>query len=460
MNGSPFARRLSRRGALQMATTAAAGLVLAPAGLWAAEAHAPRAMEPGSGSDTDITYLTAANSDITYFVCCATSGEIPLHNAFDKHYNKTHPGVVVKAQYLPTGVDYFGKLQTLIAANTVPALFDMWEGYVQPYAQAGVLEDLTPFMQADPSLKLSDFNKSTIAVNSYKGRLYAMPFTGVANPVLYYNADLLDKAHIKHPDASWTWDTLRSAAKELTIRRGGKTVQWGAAWDTTSFVQWLPWIWSNGGDFFNADATRCTADMPQNIQAIQFWADLLVKDKVAPATTAMQATGGLATGFQQGHIALYLGYTWDVGTFETAKHLNWREALPPKAPRGKRISYYNDGSIAMSVTAKDKQAAFAYLKAYATVFEKQRTVALGDVPAYRPLQGYWVSHANKRSNPDVTLELLPEARYPGGGTQWAKIATIAQAELDRVFNGTETAAKALATIVPKANAALRQGSGL
>ena len=113
--------------------------------------------------------------------CCATAAEIPLHNAFDKRYTKAHPGVRAKAQYLPAGVDYFAKLQTLIASNTVPALFDMWEGYVQPYAQAGVLEDLTPFVQADPSLKLTNFYPSTLAVNSYKGRLYAMPFTGVAN---------------------------------------------------------------------------------------------------------------------------------------------------------------------------------------------------------------------------------------------------------------------------------------
>src|SRR5262249_49574583 len=156
----------------------------------------------------------------------------PLHNAFDVRFTKQHPGLHAKAEYLPAGVDYFAKLQTLIASNTVPTLFDMWEGYVQPYAAAGLLEDLTPFVQADPTLKLHDFYPSTIAVNSYQGRLYAIPFTGVANPILYYNADLLDKAHIKHPDASWTWDTLRSAARTLTVRNGSTTTQWGVGFDT------------------------------------------------------------------------------------------------------------------------------------------------------------------------------------------------------------------------------------
>ena len=114
----------------------------------------------------------------------------------------------------------------------------------------------------------------------------------------------------------------------------------------------------------------------------------------------------------------------------------------------------------MSATTKHKTEAFAYLKAYATVFEKQRATALGELPAYKPLQPDWASHITKRFNPGMQFEMIPHARYPGGGTQWSKISTIAQAELDRVFNGTETAAKALNIIVPKANAALRQGTGL
>jgi multiple sugar transport system substrate-binding protein len=434
---------MSRRGAVGLAA-ATAGLALHPFDRWTAQARTLPAAEG------------AATVDIIYFVCCAGAAEIPLHNAFDQRFTKEHPGLRAKAEYLPAGVDYFAKLQTLIASNTVPTLFDMWEGYVQPYAAAGLLEDLTPFVQADPTLKLRDFYPSTLAVNSYQGRLYAMPFTGVANPILYYNADLLDKAHIKHPDTTWTWDTLRSAARALTVRKGSTTTQWGVGFDTW-FVPWLEWIWSNGGDFFNADSTKCTANMPQNAQAIQFWADLINKDKVAPSASAVKAYGGMATAFQQGRLALYLGYTWDVAGFLKATTLNWWTALPPKAPSGKRVAYYNDGSIAMSVSSKNKQDAFEYLKAYAVDFEKQRSLTLGELPAYKPLQPFWATHANKRSVPEIQFELLPAARYPGGGVHWDKISTLAQAELDRVFNGTNTAAKALDIITPQANAELQRG---
>lgn len=49
------------------------------------------------------------------------------------------------------------------------------------------------------------------------GKTYAIPYRQ-DSWVLYYNKELFDKAGVKQPDGSWTWDDYSAAAKELTTK--------------------------------------------------------------------------------------------------------------------------------------------------------------------------------------------------------------------------------------------------
>jgi multiple sugar transport system substrate-binding protein len=56
-------------------------------------------------------------------------------------------------------------------------------------------------------------------VANYKvdGKTYAIPYRQDSF-VLYYNKALFDKAGVKYPDGSWTWDDYDAAAKQLTTK--------------------------------------------------------------------------------------------------------------------------------------------------------------------------------------------------------------------------------------------------
>ena len=122
--------------------------------------------------------------------------------------------------------DYYAKLQTQLAAGTVPDVvyFQPWTW--QPFAIAGVLRPLDDFIKRDrahiPDVWPAAYSSSV----RWNGRVFMAPAD--ANPmVIIYNKHMFDKAHVPYPKEGWTVDDLIQTAKELTIKKGDKVIQYG-----------------------------------------------------------------------------------------------------------------------------------------------------------------------------------------------------------------------------------------
>ncbi len=89
---------------------------------------------------------------------------------------------------------------------------------------------------------------------TYDGKLYGLQ-PGANTLAIFYNKDVLGKAGVKPPT---TWDELKSTAKKLTV---GK--QYGFAFNATADYegawQFLPPMWTNGGDETNSPVLRLPA---------------------------------------------------------------------------------------------------------------------------------------------------------------------------------------------------------
>jgi multiple sugar transport system substrate-binding protein len=188
--------------------------------------------------------------ELKVFVCCYSPPEVELRENFNVKFQETYPGAQISMELLPAGQNYFEKLQTLIAAGTPPDVFDMWEGYVQPYAANGALLELDPFFEADAQVKKDDLLPAAFLAGSWQDKVYAFSIGFMPGPIsLYYNVDHFDKAGLDHPSSDWIWDDMQTAAKALAVDENSDNVpeQWGLVFDLW-FVPWLYWIWSNGGD--------------------------------------------------------------------------------------------------------------------------------------------------------------------------------------------------------------------
>ncbi len=443
---------ISRRQLIRLVGIGSAGMALAACAPAAAPAQPAATTAPGQEPAPTTAPAAAAGGNLRVLVCCATPAEEPLRIKFNTDFAAANPGVTVTQEAPPAGQNYFEKLQTLLAANTMPDVFDMWEGYVQPYAQNGALMALDELIKGDSKIKADDVLPVVQPAQSYEGKSYAFIYGFMPGPVsIYYNVDQFKEAGVAEPTDAWTWTDFRDAAIKLTKSTNGNVERWGANFDNW-FVNWQYWIWSNGGDIFNADSTKTTITDPKAAEAVQFWYDLVNKDKVAPGTSDAQGIGSMTKAFGAGQISMRLGNYWDFGDIKEAKDINWKAVLSPKSLTGDRVWYMHLGC--WSISSQSQLASTAW--AYSRDFVLQRPI--DSVTPYVPPLKSLLPTFNKPEfeqlgyKPLVDIVQQPgKLRIPGAGAKFDKISSLIQAELDLAFIGKKTVAEAMAAAEPAVN---------
>jgi len=414
----------------------------------------PTAEEEKAGVEAKPAGKAYEEGELKVFVCCYSPPDLEVRNKFNVDFEAAHPGVKINQELLPAGQNYFEKLQTLIAAGTPPDVFDMWEGYVQPYAANGALLNLDPFLEKDPKIKRDDFLPAAWAGGSWKDSLYSLLIGFIPGPVsLYFNTAHFDQTGIAYPTSDWTWDDMRNAAKSLTVDSNGDGTpeQWGLAFDLW-FVPWLYWIWSNGGDVFNKEETKCTLTDPKAVEAIQYWADLVNVDKIALSPSMLQSMQGGLNAFRTGAVSMYLGNAWDTGTLKEATDLSWKAVLSPKANNGNRVWYMHFQCWSISSQTQKPNTAWEYIRDFVFAYEPAVQEVAPTIPGLKQLLSVFDNPTTKALGYEPLLSLVTQPdvlRIPGSGAKWDKISGLIKAELDLVFAGEKTAAEAAAAACPK-----------
>jgi multiple sugar transport system substrate-binding protein len=464
-----FSRPVSRRELLRVLGVGSAGVLLA--------ACAPQVVEVTKEVPVEVTKevikevakevlvketvvvqptaaVPAEQGELRVLYCCSTQDDFDkLYIPYGEQFMAAHPGVTVKQELLPAGQNYFEKLQTLYAAGQEPDVMDMWEGYVQPYAARGLFANMDPLIANDPKLQKEDILPVCLEAGSWQGSLYSLLVEFTPGPgILFYNVDLFKKAGLTPPTSDWKWDDMRAAAKALTDLQA-KPEQWGLAFDLW-FVQWLYYIWSNGGDVFNKDETKSTLDDPKTVEAVQYWADMVTKDKVAITSSELQTMGGGASVFRTGNVGLYLGNAWEVGVMNDARAqgLNWQGTMSPTANDGNRVWYMHTASFSIAAKSKMIQSGWEFARDWIFELEPKRLTGIAAIPAFKQLLYLFATPQNHALGLDPLMALATGTaglvRVPGAGEKWDKISQIIQAEYDKVFIGDETALEAAAVAGP------------
>ena len=455
--------QITRRELLKLIKIGSGGLILSACAPEVTEmAPTPETAEDVPGGPTGPAY---DQGELKILLCCYTDETLGLQTRYNADFEATYPGVTVNQEQTPAGQNYFEKLQTLIAAGTPPDVFDMWEGYVGPYAANGVLQDLTPYIDVDPEWKMDDFQPAAVAASSWRGRLYALVRDFYPGPSLfYYNTDLFDKASLEYPNADWSWDDMRAAGKALSMDTAGSGAinQWGLAYETW-FVPWLHWIWSNGGDIFNADETKSTLTDPKTVEALQYWADLAIEDKAAMPSAELSAMQGAPNAFKTGTIGMYLGYTWNIAEMTAAREegLNWSTCLPPKANSGGRVFYMHLECWASAKETKVPKTAWRYIRDYQEKAVAEFVTYYPGIPLLKDKIDLFLTPEHIAYGWDKIPDIIADPkniRIPGSGAKWDKISGLIQAELDLVFIGEKSAKEAAETAAPLVDEELARSS--
>jgi multiple sugar transport system substrate-binding protein len=222
-------------------------------------------------------------------------------------------GVTIQREAVP-GDTLIQKVLQQSSSKTLPDVLMLDNPDLQQIAATGALAPLDQF-----GLSADGYVKGVVDASTYQGKVYGLqPITNTIG--LFYNKDMLAKAGVKPPT---TWDELKTAAKQLTA---GK--QYGVAFSAPANYegtwQFLPFMWSNGGDEKNI-AT------PQTAAALQLLVDL-VKDGSASKSVLNWTQADVNDQFKAGNAAMMINGPWQFPVLNADQSLHYA-VVPVPAPK-------------------------------------------------------------------------------------------------------------------------------
>ncbi|MBB6284162.1 ABC transporter substrate-binding protein [Geobacillus subterraneus] len=269
---------------------------------------------------------------------------------FISEFEKKYPNIKIKLVNIPE--DYSQKINSMLIGGTAPDVILAWEADIQRFAKSGAIEPLDEYIKKTKAFKMEDFIPAVNQLNKDSGKIYGLPWC-YATEFLYYNKDAFDAAGVPYPDENWTWKDFEEAAKKLTIRKDGKTIQWGA--DAISFPGvWYSTIGAAGDDIVDKEGNLVLSDGLR--KALEFQNKLTNVDKVSPQPSA---GGEVVDLFAAGKAAMTRNGSWYISSYRNNK-FNWDIAPLPKEERS--YASLHTGFFTINSKSKHKEEAWKFIE--------------------------------------------------------------------------------------------------
>lgn len=380
----------------------------------------------------------------------ASEAEITAEQRIADGFTTTHPRV--RAVVESIAANFGEKLVTEIAAGTPPDVFLLDTPDIPSLVDRGLVLDLAPFAPRVGYQPDSVF-PNVLAVFERDDQLFAFP-KGFTPMVVYYNPDIFAEASVPPPADDWTWDDFRSAARNVTQDTDGDGRTDIYAFNLPRrFFEWIPWVWSAGGDVLDPSGTRSTGylDSEPTVATLEFLTSL-VGDGVVPASQFLRTGDPMRRGrFYSGRQAMLVSGHWAMPTllqYRERGDLRMAIAPIPRRPGAAAQTVIYTSGWAVPVNAPRKRLAVelaAYLASHDAQVERTRSRI--EMPAYRGL-------AERLAADDTTgieaafLRLSAGARMPWGAVvrDFHEIEEMSDDIIDRHLLGGESVAAAAAAV--------------
>lgn len=407
----------------------------------------------GSPADTDTKGVTEVK--VSFW---GTPEEIGIITDALAPWQAEHPEIKIVFEHTPyTG--YISKILTRIAGGSTPDVIATEVDYFVTFATKGVLEDLTPYVTADPKgFDKNDFFPQIIDRFTYQGKLLAVPRDIAPFACVFYNKKIFDEANLPYPTDDWTWSDMLRLSRELTKKdSAGRVKQYGFyTW------AWQNFIYGNGGGLVDdvKNPKRTKLDDDRSIMGIQFYADLSNLYEAMPTPNAFVNFGmGADRMFANGRIAMFLSGIWETPQFRNY-NFEWDVVMFPKNDKGIRAFGTGGTGYALLKSSRHKKAAWEVIKAL-TGPEGQRQFAKRGLaqPARIAVakDDAFAEDGAAPKNKKMLIEAVQYAVFSPFHSRWREIdEKYIRPKLDLIFNGKKTAAEATRELVPEVNAQLQQ----
>lgn len=277
------------------------------------------------------------------FSSWGSQSEVIILKKLISEYEEKNPDINIEFIHIPQ--NYFQKIQLLFASNLQPDVIFFNNQNIQMYIKAGLLEDLTPYINKNK------FFPQAIECFENNNKIYAVP-RDISTLILYYNKNILKNKNIN------LYTDLKSIndLKNISIKLKSKE-NFGINFEEDS-LYWSYFLASNGGGIISDDKKSIIINKKESIEALKIYSDLINKYNAAP-TKAQIGSMTSAQMFINGQLAMYLGGRWMVPKFREAINFEWDTA---EFPSGNNKLYIDASGWAVSAKSRNKQEAVKFIQ--------------------------------------------------------------------------------------------------
>ena len=303
---------------------------------------------------------SAASSKVTDILFWAGHDSGELHKALIKEvaqFNASHPTIHVtfQAQHATT------KGMAAYLAHKAPNVAMIATNAAQTFISANALLNLKPLINSKNGLTPAQIHQDYYPVvwndmRSANGNQYLMPLEKKSSVVLYYNEDLMKKAHIVSAPTTWA-QVVTDATKITNLGSSYHGIEW-----TPSVRQFFVMVMDFGGSVWSdAGHTKFNLNNEGARKAFAMLRTMVKKNILIPTKGY-----NYQLNFGTGHVGILIdasaGYTYDLGSVGGKFPMLAQSA--PSGPVGHAYNYINGASLAMFNTGSkaEQEASWIFTK--------------------------------------------------------------------------------------------------
>lgn len=332
--------------------------------------------------------------------------------------------ITIRQQSVPAP-QVMTKALRMASSESLPDIIQFDASEMPVFAEAGGLVDLRTL-----GLSTRNIPPGIVDFGSYRGTYYGAART-VNTLALFYDKDVFEEAGLRPPT---TWAEMKETAKKLTRgKRYGLALSAGGAED--GVFQFLPFLWSNGGDETDLDGAPA-------VEALDYWKSL-IRDGSLSKSTVNWTQADVNDQFMAGEAAMMINGPWQVESLNADKSLRWGITAIPVPDRGHRpVGPLGGGVLTVPKTGDDARQRMAG-KIIACLSGKQAQITYARdswmVPAGSDAAAVWRQEVPEL-DPLADQVATARSRTAKVGARWPSVSLALRSALQSALTGESSEA--------------------
>ncbi len=347
-------------------------------------------------------------------------------------FEKEPENIDIEVQSIPWDQAH-DKLLTAVASGKGPDVVQMGTSWMPEFADAGILTDLSEYVEKYPNLDTKNFYEGALQSNEYEGKQVGVPWY-IETRVLYYRKDLAKE--VGYENAPKTWDEFLDLSTKLAAR-GDKF--YGIDMNLKDQFFATTYAWQNGWKF---DADNAKFNTPEFKETIEY-----LKQFYDNGLTPKQSDMDITQAFKEGILPMFISGPWMIKPLNEANiEGEWGVATLPAKKTG--TSFMGGSNLTLFENSKNKDAAVEFISYMMDEENQMKWLEIADC-----LPSTKVAWENEALAGDEILSVFGEQINDANSSPmlkpWESIAQELNATLEKIFVGGEDLDKALGELDTK-----------